>query len=76
MQHKNTQNLTKKYRISAVCKHLLMIQLSKTRLRNMRLMFGPWDAITDRATITADRLKRRNSIRSICGGERNNLVDI
>ena len=37
MQHKNTQNLTKKYRISAVCKHLLMIQLSKTRFYNFPL---------------------------------------
>ena len=43
MQHKNTQNLTKKYRISAVCKHLLMIQLSKTRTGTMTSVIYKWE---------------------------------
>lgn len=31
MQHNNRKNLTKKHRISAVCSHFLIYQLSKTR---------------------------------------------
>ena len=33
MQHNNRKNLTKKHRISAVCSHFLIYQLSKTRMK-------------------------------------------
>ena len=32
MQHKNRKNLTKKYRISAVCRNFLNLQVLKTRV--------------------------------------------
>lgn len=31
MQHKNAKKLTKKYRISAVCRHFFNLQVLKTR---------------------------------------------
>lgn len=36
MQHKNRKNLTKKYRISAVCRNFLNLQVLKTRFFHVR----------------------------------------
>lgn len=39
MQHKNERNLTKKHRISAVCRGFIELQLSKTRVHD-RFLIG------------------------------------